>query len=193
MNRFKTLATMVLGVAVMIGAAALCPAQTGPLTQPPMTQPQPMPANGELTTDTLKTMLTNLGYEFTDEKLEKTSVIHVKVDHGGLTYQLNITLSTDHTKLWIYTQLATVPTGMEMPQPRLLKLLELNDKMGPSFFSYYPKLRNVYLSRPLDNRGVTPVLLRAEIMSLLNGCQQTQEDWDLRKWPEMKVAPSPSR
>ena len=203
MNRFKTLATMAIGVAVMIGAAMLCPAQTGPITQPPapqppMTQPpapqpQPMPASSELTPETLKVMLTNLGYEFTEEKLEKTSIFRIKIEHYGIIYSVSVSLSNNHKKLWICTQLANVPPASEMPLARALKLMELNDKIGPSFFSYRPKYKAIWISHPSDNRGVTPVSLRAEIMALLDDCQETREHWDVEKWPEFKVATGPGR
>ncbi len=196
MTRFKTLAAMVIGVVALIGVAALCPAQTGPLTtQPPVTQPPvtvPTTDNGVLTAQSLKVMLSNLGYEVREEKTADSLIYWITVIRGSVTYNIDMNISPNGEKIWAMVPLADVPANVELPSARLLKLLELNQTMvGPSHFVFVPVTKQIYLNRALENRGVTPKLLRELIDRVTSYCDTTREFWEVSKWPELKMTTGP--
>jgi hypothetical protein len=174
MNRFKTLTATAL--TMVLGLAAMGLAQTGPVTTPP---PNPMPGPtaeaGALTEESLKTMLTNLGYAPTESKGSNgNTLFYIKVTRGNTEYSPFVCLSPSKTKIWVQAYLGDMNAD---EGTRALKLLELNLKTGPSHFVYTPADKKVYLFSPRDNRGFTPKDLKEQIETMLDHCESTKEFW----------------
>ncbi len=181
MNSFKTTAAA-MALTMVVGLTAVCVAQTGPK---PVAAPETAP-EGVLTDQSLKTMLINLGYTPEEKAGSDSSLFYIKVNRGNLTYNPYICLSPSKTKIWVQTSLGTL--GPE-DGARALKMLELNFKIGPSHFAYIPADKRVYMFLPMDNRGVTPKLLKDQIEKLLDDCEATKDVWNVAKPAPAPVAP----
>jgi hypothetical protein len=191
MNSFKVLAAT-MALATMVGLASRGAAQPVPSPAPFPPPAQTAKAGGALTPETLKETLVKLGYEPREVKAGDGVLYFIKVSRGGLTYEVNVNLSPNREKLWTSTVLAILPQGTELPAARLLKLLELNQKVvGPSHFGYDANGRAISMNRAMDNREVTLNLLKEHIDASTAQCEATRDHWDVAKWTEMKTVAAP--
>lgn len=176
----KTIKTLL--AALMISMFSLNAARAEPKAD------EPKPAQGatipgQLTPDSLKEMLTNLGYDFDVEKTTNGNFLHfVKVARKGMNYEVNVNISSNKQKLWCSVALADVKPEHATQSDKLLKLLELNQKIGPSHFYYYPPHKMFYIAKPMDNRGITAKLLRENIDSIMETVVTYETDWNVAKW-----------
>jgi hypothetical protein len=183
MNCFKTLAATA-ALTLVVGLAMMCSAQSGP-------KPAPAPqaaTEGVLTEESLRTMLINLGYTPEESKSTNgTTLFYIKATRGDMSYNPYICLSPSKTKIWAQTSLGDFDAN---DGARALKMLELNFKIGPSHFVHIPGDKTVYMFSPMDNRGVTPKILKDQIDQLLNNCESTKEVWSVTKpAPTTPVSP----
>ena len=125
----------------------------------------------------LKTMLDGLGYE--PKPLTKGFLIAIK--SGEWTYNMQLTLSPDKTKLGINANLGSVDDIDAVPASKWMALLVSNGDIDPSDFYFDKNVKKVYLHRTLDNRAITPAYLRDQVQHFTDNIHDTADLWDFTK------------
>ncbi|MFO0866138.1 MAG: TIGR03067 domain-containing protein [Gemmataceae bacterium] len=146
--------------------------QTHGFAQPAAKEPPP----GSLTTESLKKMLQDLGYEpyassptatwfrVTITRENFNSVFSVSISGGG------------GTSIWFESQ-ANVDLE-KIPGPALLKLLTLNEEIGPSYFSIDAKRKAILLNNNLPNRDWTNARMRKNLDAFADLVRRTWPSWN---------------
>jgi hypothetical protein len=136
-----------------------------------------------LTDESLKTMLSNMGYEPEEIKATDGSKIYrVTIEKDDWKFVVNFSISPDKSYVWQVALLKTIPDPDKVPAAPLLKMLSENDEIGPVFFSYSPNTKRFYLNAGLENRGVTPARFRKELDRLTGHIKRTAALWDPARW-----------
>jgi len=145
---------------------------------------QPAPSGNIITRESLPGVLEGLGH--TVSPSGDTQIISIERDEW--TYGLSFFVSQNQKFLWMWTKLADLPDPATLPTARLLKLLEINDTIGPSHFyvtTWDDGTKHLYIGRALDNREVKAVTIRETIEELLTSIRDQQEVWDISTWTEL--------
>jgi len=132
---------------------------------------------GALDNDGLKVMLDNMGYA--PSPLSKGYLIAVKRD--SWTYNMQLVLSGDQTKLGLNANLGKVEDTSEVTADQWRTLLEKNSDIDPSSFYFDKYQKKVYLHRVIDNRAVTPEILRTQIDNFCGNIHDTSDAWSFTK------------
>lgn len=132
---------------------------------------------GQLDNDSLKTMLDNMGYA--PSALSKGYLLAIKQD--SWTYNMQVVLSGDGTKLGLNANLGTVDSPDDISAATWLKLLEDNSDYDPSAFYFDKDAKKLYLHRVIDNRGITPAVLRQQIDNFVGNIHDSADDWKFTK------------
>lgn len=106
----------------------------------------------------LKAMLTGFGYEV---KEPGAGVYELKMEAAGLNIPTRVFIAKSKSKVWLSVALMQKDGVDKLTREELRTLLEKNVDVGPCHFmieSGWLKLKMV-----LDNRGITPVVLRSEL------------------------------
>ncbi len=91
----------------------------------------------QLTPESLKTMIENLGYTTTSSTNSDGVVTYnITLTPQGWTIDTDVNLSKDQSNIWMWANLTKIPDGQTMDADTLLTMLKENDSMGPFFFSY---------------------------------------------------------
>jgi hypothetical protein len=167
MNRWIT--AIVCTTLVLGGSAAL------PASPPVQEAPQPgAPAAGQSLTDvTLLQLLDGLGYA--PKKLSKGFLIAIQRE--SWTYNIQLVLSPDRTKLGMNANLATSANPAALPASVWLALLQDNEDVDPSCFYFNRKQNKLYLHRVLDNHAITSAFLRDQIDKFCQNIKGSADDW----------------
>lgn len=120
----------------------------------------------------LKTMVTNLGYTPKDLG-EGTLEIALTTTH--LNIPTRMFLSKSKLKLWLSVTLALKDGVAKFTRDDLQKILETNVDIGPAHFMIEGGSLKVKL--PIDNRGLTPAVLRKELDYLSARVDETRAVW----------------
>lgn len=123
--------------------------------------------------DNLNPTLLNLGYE--SKAMSHGSIVSVKSGTMGLFVQL--VLSPDNSMLGININLGSVKSPEDVTALQWRTLLEINEKIEPAAFFYDPGLKHLILHRALDNRGLTPAILKFEVDRLVKDATLTADAW----------------
>lgn len=145
---------------------------------------QAAPADNIITRESLPGILENLGH--TVSPSGDTQIISVERD--GWTYGFSFFVSQNQKFIWIWTKLADLPDPAALTSARLLRLLEINDTIGPSHFyvtTWEDGSKHLYIGRALDNREVKAVTIRETLEELITSIRNQQEVWDISMWPEL--------
>jgi hypothetical protein len=136
----------------------------------------------------LPSMLQNMGYE--PEKLSE-GVWRVVIEQDGWTFYIRMWLSTDNRqKLWMTTGFGDIKDWDGVPAEVLKKLMISNDAIGPAHF-YIAKSGEVWrlnMGKALDNRGISPAVLRRELDKFLSTIKTTADLWDQSTWTQAAAA-----
>lgn len=135
------------------------------------------PSQAQLTNDTLKDMLTSMGYE--PKPLSKGFLLAIKQDTW--TINMQIVLSPDRNKMGLNANLGKVEDPASISADTWLQLLISNGDMDPSAFYFDKDQKKLYLHRSFDNRGITPASLRREIDNFASNVRSTEELWKFTK------------
>ena len=127
--------------------------------------------------DSLKSMLDNMGY--TPKSLSKGYLIAVQRD--SWTYNMQLVLSGDQTKVGINANLGAVDDVSTVTADQWRTLLEKNSDIDPSAFYYDKDQHKLYLHRVIDNRDVTPEILRKQIDTFCSNIHDTADSWNFTK------------
>lgn len=134
-------------------------------------------APNALDNDSLKTMLDSMGYAPT--ALSKGYLIAIKRDTW--TYNMQLVLSDDQTKLGINANLGVVENPDDVSAATWRKLLEDNEDTDPSHFYFDKDQKKLYLHRVLDNRSISPAFLRQQVDNFCGNIHDTSSDWAFTK------------
>lgn len=161
------------------GAAVLSIVLWGSLALAPTGRAQEVvsAARDSLSNDDLKTMLANLGFE--PKPLSKGFLIAIKRDTWTLNMQL--VLSGDSTKIGLNANLGKVENPDTVTAEQWKNLLISNGDIDPSAFYFDKTQGKLYLHRTMDNRAVTPVILRTQIENFGDNIKGTADLWKFTK------------
>lgn len=134
-------------------------------------------AGQTLDNTSLKSMLDGLGYE--TKPLSKGFLVTSKVDTWTLYVQLVI--SSDGTKIGLNANLQSIDDFAAVPAKKWLDLLVSNGQIDPSTFYIDREQKKLYLHRVVDNRSITPAVLRSQLDNFTNNIISTEATWDLTK------------
>jgi uncharacterized protein (TIGR03067 family) len=150
-----------VGSVVLLAAAAVATAQDA--------KPGPTPPPGGYTLAQLGETLKKLGYEPEAIGNAKDSFrIAITRNDRKITYTLWID-SVNAAVIWCDTVLARFSDKCQPNAEALRRLLEENDRIGPSVFNYDKADRSLFLSGPIPNQDLTPAALRKAI----DACDET--------------------
>jgi hypothetical protein len=182
MKRFAKL-MLSTGVVLLALAAGVARADD-PAKKPVIAAESSKVSSTALTDEGLKELLERMGYEF--EVIKSTSgtpMYKVKLEQGGWTFTLYVSLSGDKLMLWVAAPLQELPAGDKVPEAILEKILQKTDELGPTQFSL--KGRRLYLNRPVENHNITPARLRQALDGTATDVKDTVTYWSPDKWQEV--------
>ena len=99
------------------------------------------------------------------------------IKSGTWTFNVQVVLSPDKTKLGMNANLGLVSNAGVVPAATWLTLLESNGDIDPSAFYFDKDQKKLYLHRSLDNVGLTPARLRTQLDSFVANIRDTSEIW----------------
>src|SRR5438874_2165723 len=152
-------------------------------------------AAGTLTFDSIRTMLTNLGYEFKEEKYNESktsqgSLFTLKIERDGWALSHYISFSSSHEWIWVTSNGQIVPKDKRATVARVLALLQANN--GPTaHFSVDPQSGLIVINRPVENRGITPAVLRKVIEDIDSFKRHTDALWAAEEMWKDEASPTP--
>jgi len=130
--------------------------------------------NPQLDRKQLREMLVQMGYEVSDivkdAGKEKYSVTFVR---DGLNIPVGYEISPSNSYIWLTVNLGDAPVDSSSKNFALLKQ---NAKIQPSFF-YITDSGRLMAALAVENRSVTPVILRARSESLSENVGKTKDVW----------------
>lgn len=143
---------------------------------------------GVLTKESLLEMLTNLGYEPTVEGNNK-DVYRVKISRASFRSNFTITLSGDAAELWFVCYVLHLGHPEDAPAPALLKLFEDQLNMR-SAFNYDPSSKWLFLFCAIDNRDISPAILRKSVDAFDRSVETTYPHWNAQVLQPIRVVDS---
>jgi len=134
-------------------------------------------AAGALADDGLRKMLDGMGYE--PKPLTKGFLLSVKRDTWTINIQLVI--SANGEKIGMNANLGAVENPDAVTAAQWKALLAANGDIDPSAFYFDATQKKLYLHRSMDNRGLTPAILRQQIENFCGNMVDTAKLWDFTK------------
>lgn len=128
--------------------------------------------DGKLDDAGLKTMLTNLGYEV---KEPGTGTYEIPMAAAGLNIPTRIFIAKSQTKIWLSVALLQKDGVDKLTRDDLQKILEENVNIGPCHFMIEGGW--LKLKMAIDNRGVTPAILRSELGYIADRVGDSKAVW----------------
>lgn len=122
----------------------------------------------------LREMLVQLGYEIQDiVKDAGKEKYSSKFTRDGLDIPIGYEISPSNTYIWLTVNLGTAPTE---GSAKTLALLKQNSKIQPTFF-YITDSGRLMAALPVENRGITNVVLRQRSESIADNVGKTKDAW----------------
>jgi len=147
-----------LVLAATASLAVLSHAQSGRLTNQQL---------GDSLTSYGKNTVTNNGHTY----------YTVNCGNGNWKSRVVVSLSPSENVVWITIDPSALPDGKISPQA-LANLLLKNEEIGPMFFSLDGSSRNVRLSYPVANTGLTEGKVKSYVKDLVDTAVNTMPLWD---------------
>jgi len=150
----------------------------------PKGEPITPPATaGTLTVDGMKTMLENMGYEpKLAEYASGSKYIVCPITRGTWTFGFSIDLGPDGSMWWFSMYLGEVKEPEKATPAALLKVIESELAIWPSFFVYSSGVKGIFMYRPLRNADLKPAVLRTNLETMMGNVESTAAVWDTSKW-----------
>ncbi len=131
----------------------------------------------------VQALLVTLGYHPREARNETGPEYEIVLrPPGGLAVTTRVTLSKDGTLVWLVAWLKKVPPGRTISGNAVLNMLNENDAIGPTHFSYNEGRRWFFLNKPVPNQGLTAERLQAELQQLGATIARTEALWDFERW-----------
>ncbi len=118
----------------------------------------------------LKSTLENMGFETKDLGADSYQITL----NQGTIVPMSVSLSKDESRIWLITFFGDRVLA-NLSSEKLIKLLQSNWSTGVSFFVLNGN--KLEMLHPVENRNVTPVLLRKEIESQARSVANTESLW----------------
>ena len=134
-------------------------------------------APGALVDDSLRKMLDGMGYE--PKALSKGFLIAIKRDTW--TINIQVVISPNGEKIGINSNLGIVENPDAVTAAQWKSLLAANADIDPSAFYFDATQKKLYLHRSLDNRGITPAILRQQVENFCGNMVDTSALWSFTK------------
>jgi hypothetical protein len=165
----------------MLSAAALAAAVPGAMS---VAQAQEAAARGQLTDESLGTLLKAMGLEAKLFDKRYDFVFKANVNNEEWQLSMSTVLSLDGSVVWIMAWLDELPrSAADVPRTALLRLLADNDKLGKGkFFAYIASNRRFVLQRVLPNSNITSASFRADLDDLGATVVSTHPHWSVGNW-----------
>jgi hypothetical protein len=138
---------------------------------------KPAAAPGVLVEDTLRKLLDGMGYE--PKPLSKGFLVAIKRDTWTINIQLVI--SPNGEKIGMNSNLGAVENPDAVTAAQWRALMIANGDIDPSAFYFDATQKKLYLHRSMDNRGITPAILRQQIENYCGNMVDTAKLWDFTK------------
>jgi len=119
----------------------------------------------------LRVSLENLGYETIDLGSDTYQIKLVP----GASVPISVALSPDGSRIWLVTNLGN-KVLTDLPHDRLIKILQSNRNIGTSFFAL--TTNRLEMLSDIENREITPVILRKAIELQAKNVANTVALWD---------------
>jgi uncharacterized protein (TIGR03067 family) len=148
--RARMLWAAVVAVAYVVPLAAQAPAK--PVEPPP----------GGYQPDELIQTLTKLGYEPTVYGTNKDRC-WISLNRGNYRTTVAFTVTSDRSTVWFDCPLSTIAFPAQAPAKAMRQLLDENERIGPTHFTYDTGEKRFHLYHAHANRDWTPKRLRQEI------------------------------
>jgi hypothetical protein len=149
-------------------------------------------ASGQLTEDSLGTMLQAMGLE--PKKVSKRYDFAFRTLFEGEEWTLSMSsvLSQNGQSVWVMAWLDELPrSAADVPRTALLRLLADNDRLGKGkFFAYIASNRRFVLQRTVENRDMTTAAFRSALQDLGASVVQTYPHWAVANWKESASEPN---
>lgn len=149
------------------------------------------PNTGTMSNDDLPALLENLGYESRAEGDDRV----ITIVRGDWTFVINIGIYGPEKTLWLFTYLREIPDDKVASPTPYIKLLWANNNIGPHhFFLAGPAEdpRRLHMGRGLDNRQLTPALIRQAIDAFMETIRRTADLWQTDSWNQPHPAATPA-
>jgi hypothetical protein len=124
-----------------------------------------------ITKSNLKSTLENMGFETKDLGAD---TYQITINQGSVV-PMSVSLSTDESRIWLITFFGDRVLA-NLASDKLVKLLQSNFNTGVSFFALNGN--KLEMLHPIENRNITPVLLRKEIESQARSVGNTTALWN---------------
>ena len=189
-GRFTRMALAAAALFAVAGGAPLASPVLGEVAAPPVVQPNATKlAEGGVSAEAMGEVLNNLGYDVNTYDNNGVRSYSVRIESSDLTFVINISLSGSQRNVWLNSSLGTLPNAQQNQALQLLKLLQLNDQIGPTHFSV-DKSSRIEMNLAITNEKFTPRKLREGIDGFMTTIRNTQKDWDAHGWPTPTDAPA---
>jgi hypothetical protein len=144
---------------------------------------------GSVTIESLQSMLDAMGYE---PKLgnynDGSHYVLLAVPRPNYTITVSLDLSPDKSNIWMSVFLNEVKDPDKAPTATLLRMLEVENGIWPTYLSYNSNAKTFYAYRPLKNQDLKPALMRTTIESFLTNIEATASLWDTSTWGQATAA-----
>ncbi len=161
---------------------------------PEVPPPAPQPTSSIMTAEALGPLLENMGYDVkTMKNTADVPYYVITTKRDTWTFVVEVSLSPNKGYVWLGAPLSVVPDLTPDSGPKLLRLLQENGNIAPTFFSYAPGSKRLMLQSAMENHDITPAKLRVRIDGLQDVVRNTFPLWDTSKWSAAPVPPEPSK
>lgn len=172
-----------LSTLVALASVSAASAQTGP--SGPITpslagnaSAAPAPAIGALTEEAIVAYLKTLDPNVQMQRLPNCNQYELKFARDGWNYHLQVQVNP--SAIWLLCHLGNAINESQAPPANLLfQLMQISDKMGPTYFSY-EKFDNGYklcLNRQVDRR-ISVERLKNELELFVKNIKESYPTWN---------------
>jgi S1-C subfamily serine protease len=149
-----------------------------------LTQLATPPTGTQIRSDAeLRSILSNMGYAVKAvPSAGGASLFAIIIEQQDWRLPVYLSRSGDGGRIWITMTLCSLASLDEIPRERQLEMLAANQNTGPVHFSYAASLKELRLNNIVENRSVTPAILREEIDRLIATAVRTASTWEKRNW-----------
>jgi hypothetical protein len=143
-------------------------------------------AGGQLTEESLGTMLTAMGLEPKKEEHRYDFAFRAKYYGEEWDLTMSTVLSQNGQWIWVMAWLQELPrSAADVPRTALLRLLADNDTMGTGkFFAYVAGNRRFVLQRVVPNENLSTAAFQELLKDIGASAVETYPHWNVDNWKE---------
>jgi len=133
----------------------------------------------------LKTMLENMGYDFSEQKYASgLPYFQATVRYQEVNYKVDLSIKRDGSILWITIDLKYAPKGVTIPSNILIGMLHDNYVNAETIYFAYNKADGHFrLKGSLPTANLRPIEVRRAVDKAVHKCNRTYKLWNPAEWP----------